>query len=59
MFVFNRSIWTVVAGLGTALALVVVAQVLDRGVSIQTPPTPAAVAALAANEPPATSSVAR
>ena len=59
MFVFNRSIWTVAAGLGTALTLVIVARVLDGGVSVQTPPTPAAVIAVAANKPPATSSVTR
>jgi len=59
MFVFNRSIWTVAAGLGTALTLVIVARVLDRGVSVETPPTPAAVIAVAANKPPTTSSVAR
>jgi hypothetical protein len=59
MFVFNRSIWTVAAGLGTALTLVIAARVLDGGVSIQPPPTPAAAIALAANKPPDTTSVAR
>jgi hypothetical protein len=43
MFVFHRSFWTVAAGLGTALAVVMASLILDRMAS--EPPAGPAVAA--------------